>query len=77
MVRIYWLLVEKEEELCYRSMKVGQEVLLSEGKDDEENLKDMIDKRLDMINQKVKSSYPGKKQTSETTNSYNKRNQLH
>ena len=49
MIRIHWLLVEKEEELSYRSLKVGDEVLLSEGKD-EENLKEMVDKRLDMMN---------------------------
>ncbi len=48
--RINWLLVEKEEELRYRALKVGEEVLLSEGKNDDENMKEMMDRRLDMMN---------------------------
>ena len=75
--RINWLLIEKEEELRYRALKVGEEVLLSEGKNDDENLKELIDRRLDMMNQKIKSAIPGKKGTIETTHSYDKRNQLH
>ena len=74
--RINWLLIEKEEELCYRALKVGQEVLLSEGKEDEENMKVMIEKRLDMMNNKIKSALPGKKATTETTHSYNNRNRM-
>ncbi len=59
--RINWLLIEKEEELCYRSLKIGEEVLKTEGKgDDEEDLKAIVDKRLDMMGKSIRSVLPGK-----------------
>ena len=73
--RINWLLIEKEEELCYRSLKIGPEVLKTEG-DEESDLKVMVERRLDMIGNNIKGVIPGKKDTISSNNTYNKRNQL-
>ncbi len=33
--RINWLLIDKEDELCYRSLKAGDDVMKTEGNDEE------------------------------------------
>jgi len=50
--RINWLLIEKEEELCYRSLKVGDEVYKQVEKEGTD-IKAMIDNRLDLMEQKA------------------------
>ncbi len=48
--RINWLLIDKEDELCYRSLKAGEDVLKTEGKDEEdssEGAKKYVERRLD------------------------------
>ena len=74
--RINWLLIEKEEELCYRSLKLGEEVLKTEGMD-EEDLKSMVDNRLDMMGKNTRNILLGKKSRTKSQNSYNKRNQMY
>ena len=76
MKRINWLLIEKEEELCYRSLKIGEEVLKTEGRD-EEDLEAIVDNRLDMVGKNIRSILPGKKNTIKSNNSYIKQNQMH
>ena len=57
-------------------MKVGEEVL-QDIDEEGDGLKNMIDKRLDAISKNIKSAIPGKKGTTDTAGSYNKRNQMH
>ena len=76
MKRINWLLIEKEEELCYRSLKIGEEVLKTEGRD-EEDLEAIVDNRLDMVGKNIRSILLGKKNTIKSNNSYIKQNQMH
>ena len=75
--RINWLLKEKEEELSYRSLKVGDEVLKNEGSEDNDDMKKMIDRRIDAMGKNIKSLIPGKKDTLDTKGTYEKRNQMH
>jgi hypothetical protein len=75
--RINWLLIEKEEELCYRSLKIGEEVLKTEGKD-EEDLKAIVENHLDTMGKNIRSVLPGKKNnTIKSNSSYINRNQMY
>ena len=75
--RINWLLIEKEEELCYRSLKIGEEVLKTEGKD-EEDLKAIVENHLDSMGKNIRSVLPGKKNnTIKSNSSYINRNQMY
>jgi len=45
--RINWLLIDKEDELRYRSLKVGDDILKTEGIEEEEVEEDPVKKNVE------------------------------
>ena len=80
--RIFWLLIEKDEELRYRSLKVGDEVLKSDGNqnhDDDDNqiVEERDDlKKLLLSDKAFKADHVDPKGSFSSNQSYKNRNQM-